>query len=153
MELLNNFPWKAALQNYFDETVRTSLSVMVYIAHPCVRTDSQIRPVWCLVGIRRHGYEATIETKAREQQLQLMGAMKVLIANVDFAIQCQSGKMRFALCNSWYTRFVCSSLCVIQVLEECITAIRMRATKREENLLKALLGPFRTCHGDSHRRS
>ena len=84
---------------------------------------------------------------------ELMGAMKVLIANVDFAIQWQSGKMRFALCNSWCTRFVCSSLFVIPVLEECVTAIRRRATKREETLLKALLGPFRTCHGDSHRRS
>ena len=33
-----------------------------------------------LVGIRRQAHEATIETKAREQQLELMDPMKVLIA-------------------------------------------------------------------------
>ena len=32
-----------------------------------------------------------------------------------------------------------SSLCVTPVLEECVKAIRKRATKREETLLRALL--------------
>ena len=78
LDLLNKFSSNIGLQNYFDETMRASLSVMAYIANPCVRTDLQVRLMWCLVGIRRLEYEASIETKAREQQLELMGSLKVL---------------------------------------------------------------------------
>ena len=72
LELLNNISWRLALQKYFDETMRTPSSVTAYMANPCVRTDLQVRLVWCLIGIGKWEYEATIETKAREQQLELM---------------------------------------------------------------------------------
>ena len=64
LELLNNISWKAALQKYFDETMRTPSFVMVYFANPCVRTELQVRLAGCLIGIRKREYEATIETKA-----------------------------------------------------------------------------------------
>ena len=56
------------------------------MANPCVRTDLQVRLVGCLVGIRKWEYEATIETKATEQQLELMGALKVMIVKDNSAI-------------------------------------------------------------------
>ena len=67
-----------ALQKYSDKSVRTPASVMAYIANPCVRTDLQVRLVWFLIEIRNWEYEANIEMKAREQQLELMGAIEVL---------------------------------------------------------------------------
>ena len=78
--------WKAALQKYFDGTMRTHSSVMAYLANPCVRTVVEVRLVWCLVGIRRREHEATIETRSREKQLEMMGALRVLIARDDSAI-------------------------------------------------------------------
>ena len=67
LEQLVKNSWSTALQKFFDETMPTPSSVTAYIANPCVRTDLQVRLAWCLVGIRRQEYEATIETKAREQ--------------------------------------------------------------------------------------
>ena len=86
LELLSKISLKAALQKYFDETMRTPSSVMAYLANPCVRTVLQVRLLWGLAGIRRREHEATIETKSREKQLELMGALRVLIARDDSAI-------------------------------------------------------------------
>ena len=58
LELLNKVCRMVALQKYFDET-------MAYIANPCVRTHLQVRLMWCLIGIRKWEYGATIETKAK----------------------------------------------------------------------------------------
>ena len=73
-EILNKTSWRIALQKYFDQTMRTPSSVRAYMANPCVRTDLQVRLLWCLIGNRKWEYEATIDTKAGEEQLELMGA-------------------------------------------------------------------------------
>ena len=86
LELLSKISLKAALQKYFDETMRTPSSVMAYLANPCVRTVLQVRLLWGLAGIRRKEHKATIETRSREKQLELMGALRVLIARDDSAI-------------------------------------------------------------------
>ena len=86
LELLSENSLKAALQKYFHETMRTPSSVMAYLANPCVRTVLQVRLLWGLAGIRRREHEATIETRSREKQLELMGALRVLIARDDSAI-------------------------------------------------------------------
>ena len=72
LEVLVKTSWKTALEMYFDETMRTHSPVMAYLANPCVRTVVQVRLVWCLVGIRRREHEATLETRSREKQLELM---------------------------------------------------------------------------------
>ena len=98
LELLNKISWKTALQKYFDETMPKPSSLMAYITKPCVSTDLQVRFVWCLIGMRKWEYEATIETKAssrREQQVELMGALKVLIARDASSME---RKRRDALC-------------------------------------------------------
>ena len=78
--------------------MRTHSSVKAYLANPCVRTVLIFRFVWCLVGIRRREHEATIETRSREKQLELMGALRVLIARDDSAIPCAK-KGRNFLCE------------------------------------------------------
>ena len=80
LELPNEITWMAALQNCFDETVRTSSSLMTYLAKHSLRTDLQVRLVWFLTGMRKLVYEATIETKARGKELKMMGAFIMLIA-------------------------------------------------------------------------
>ena len=125
LELLSKICWKAALQKFFDETMRTPSSVMAYpvLAKPCVRAVLQARLVRCLVGIRRREYEATIETKSREKQLELMGALRAWAKRKD------------ALC---FVEFVVDRT-PTPVLEKCVKTIRQRLMKREEVLLNALL--------------
>ena len=130
LELLNKISWRTAPQKFFDETMRTSSSVTAYINSPRVRAYRQVRLVWCLVGIKRQEYEATIEFKARDQQLELMGALKVLILRDDSAIAW--AKRKDALC---FVKFVVD-LIPTPVLEECVKAIRQRGAKRGEILLE-----------------
>ena len=133
LELLNKSSWRVTPQKSYDETMRTSSSVTAHMANPCVRTDLQVKLVWCLIGIKEWGYEATIETKAREQQLELMGALKVLIARDDSAIAW--AKRKDAFC---FVKFMVDRI-PTPVLEECAKTIRQRSLKREEVLLRALL--------------
>ena len=92
-----------------------------------------MRLVCCLFGIKRWEYEAAIETKAREKQLELMGALRVLIARDDSAIAW--AKRKDALC---FVKFVVDRF-PTAVQEECVKTIRQRSMKREEVLLRALL--------------
>ena len=73
------------------------------------------------------------KTKASEQQLELMGALKVLIAKDNSAIAW--AKRKDALC---FVKFVVDGI-PTPVLEECVKTIRQRSMKREEVLLRALL--------------
>ena len=91
---------------------------MAYVANPCVRTVLQMRIVWCLVGIRRQEQEATNETKSRDKQLELMEALRVLIAMYDSAIAW--AKRKDALC---FVKFVVDRI-PTPVLEESVKTIR-----------------------------
>ena len=79
------------------------------------------------------GYEAIIETKAREKQLELIGALRVLITRDDSAIAW--AKRKDALC---FVELVVDRI-PTPVLEECVKSIRQRSMKRKEVLLRALL--------------
>ena len=59
LEKLLEISWRAALQRYFDETMHTPAMVAAYLAHPCTRTDLQVRLAWCLMGIKKAEYEAS----------------------------------------------------------------------------------------------
>ena len=133
LELLSKTSWKAVLQKYFDGTICTPSSVMVYFANPCFRTVLQVRLVWCLVGIKRRELEATIESISREKQLELMRVLRVLIASDDSAIAL--AKRKNALC---FVKFVVDRI-PTPVLEECVKTIRQRSMKREEVFMRALL--------------
>ena len=92
-----------------------------------------MRLVWCLNGTKKWENEATIESQAREKQLELMEALQVLIAGDESAIAW--AKNKDALC---FVKFVVDRI-PTPVLEKCVKAIRQRSTKREEILLRALL--------------
>ena len=56
LEKLLEISWRAALQRYFDETMHAPATVAAYLAHPCTRTDLQVRLAWCLMGIKNEVY-------------------------------------------------------------------------------------------------
>ena len=133
LEKLLEISWRAALQKYFDETMNAPATVAAYLAHPCVRTDLQIRLAWCLMGIKKAEYEASNDSKSREQELELMEALRALISKDDSAIAW--AKRKDALC---FVRFVVDRI-PTPVLGECIKIIRQKGVDCERNFLRALL--------------
>ena len=101
LEKLLEISWRATLQRYFDETMHAPATVAAYLAHPCTRTDLQVRLAWCLMGIKKAEYEASIDLKSKEQELELMEALRALISKNDSAIAW--AKRKDALC---FVRFV-----------------------------------------------
>ena len=96
LEKLLEISWRAALQRYFDETMHAPATVAAYLAHPCTRTDLQVRLAWCLMGIKKAEYEASNDLKSKEQELELMEALRALISKDDSAIAW--AKRKDALC-------------------------------------------------------
>ena len=86
LEKLLEISWRAVLQRYFDETMHAPATVAAYLAYPCARTDLQVRLAWCLMGIKKSQYEANNDSKSKEQELQLMEALQVLIKKEESAI-------------------------------------------------------------------
>ena len=122
-----------SLQRYFDETIHAPVTVTAYLAHPCTRTDLQVRLAWCLMGIKKAEYEASNDSKLREQQLELMEALRALISKDDSAIAW--AKRKDALC---FVRFVLDRI-HNPVLGECIKIIRQKGVDCERNFPRALL--------------
>ena len=133
LEKLLEISWRAALQRYFDETMHAPATVAAYLAHPCTRTDLQVRLAWCLIGIKKAEYEASNDSKSREQELELMKALRALISKDDSAIAW--AKRKDALC---FVRFVVDRI-PTPVLGECIKIIRQKGVDCERNFLRALL--------------
>ena len=88
LEKLFEISWRAGLQRYFDETMHAPATVAAYLAYPCAGTILQVRLAWCLMGIRKSEYEANNDSKSKEQELELMEALRVLISRDDSAIAC-----------------------------------------------------------------
>ena len=133
LERLLEISWRAALQRYFDETMHAPAMVAAYLAYPCTRTDLQVRLAWCLMGIKKAEYEAKNDSKSKEQELELMEALRMLISRDDSAIAW--AKRKDALC---FVRFVVDRI-PTPVLGECIKTIRQVGVDGERNFLRALL--------------
>ena len=133
LERLLEISWRAALQRYFDETMHKPATVAAYLAYPCTRTDLQVRLAWCLMGIKKAEYEANNDSKSKEQELELMEALRMLISRDDSAIAW--AKRKDALC---FVRFVVDRI-PTPVLGECIKTIRQGGVDGERNFLRALL--------------
>ena len=133
LEKLLEISWRAALQKYFDETMNAPAKVVAYLAHPCVRTDLQVRLAWCLMGIKKAEYEASNDSRSREQELELLEALRALISKDDSAIAW--AKRKDALCC---VRFVVDRI-PTPALGECIKIIRQKGVDCERNFLRALL--------------
>ena len=133
LEKLLEFSWRAALQRYFDETRHAPAKVAAYLAYPCTRTDLQVRLAWCLMLIKKAEYDANSDSKSKEQELELMEALQLLISRDDSAIAW--AKRKDALC---FVRLVVNRV-PTPVLAECIRIIRQRGVDGERNFLRALL--------------
>ena len=140
LEKLLEISWRAALQRYFDEAMHAPATVAAYLAHPCVRIDLQVRFVWCLMGIKRAEYEASNDSKSREQELELVEALRALISKDDSAIAW--AKRKDALC---FVRFVVDRI-PTPVLGECIKIIRQRELIVKGTSLGHSWNYIRTCH-------
>ena len=88
LKKLLEISWRAALQRYFDETMHAHATVEAYLAYPCARTDLQVRLAWCLMGIKKSENEANNDSKSKEQELELMEALRMLTSRDDSAIAC-----------------------------------------------------------------
>ena len=133
LERLLEISWRAALQRYFDETMHAPATVAAYLAYPCTRTDLQVRLAWCLMGIKKAEYEANNYSKSKEQELELMEALRTLISRDDSAIAW--AKRKDALCFVW---FVVDRI-PTPVLGKCIKTILQGGVDGERNFLRALL--------------
>ena len=133
LERLLEISWRAALQRYFDKTLHAPATLAAYLAYPFTRTDLQVRLVWCLMGIKKAEYEANNDSKSKEQELELMEALRMLISRDDSAIAW--AKRKDALC---FVRFVVDRIPTL-VLRECIKTIRQGRVDGERNFLRALL--------------
>ena len=128
LEKLLEASWRAALQRYFDETMHAPATVAAYLAHPCTRTDLQVRLAWRLMGIKKAEYEASNDLKSKEQELELMKALRALISKDDSAIAWAKRKDALS-----FVRFVVDRI-PTPVLRECIKGVDC-----EINFLRALL--------------
>ena len=108
-------------------------TVAAYLAHPCTRTDLQVRLAWCLMGIKKAEYEASNDSKSREQELELMEALRALIRKYDSAIAW--AKRKDALC---FVKLVVDCI-PTPVLGESVKIIRQKGVDCERNFLRALL--------------
>ena len=133
LERLLKISWRAALQRYFDETMHAPATVAAYLAYPCTRTELQVRLAWCLMGIKKAEHEANNGSKSKEQELELMDALRMLISRDDSAIAWAKHKDAFC-----FVRFVVDRI-PTPVMGKCIKTIRQRGVDGERNFLRALL--------------
>ena len=118
LERLLEISWRAALQKYIGETMHAPAKVAAYLAYPCARTDLQVRLAWFLMGIKKSEYEANNDSKSKEQELELIEALRVLISKDNSAIAW--AKRKDALC---FVRFVVDRI-PTPVVEECVKTIQ-----------------------------
>ena len=136
LEKLLEISWRVALQRYFDETMHAPATVAAYLAYPCTRTNLQVRLAWCLMGIKKAEYEANNDSKSKEQELELVKVLRILISRDDSAIAW--AKLKDALC---FVRFVVDRF-PTPVLGECIKTILQGGVDCERNFLRAHLELF-----------
>ena len=78
LEQLLKVSWRVDLQIYFDKVMNAPSTVLAYLAYPCVRTKLQVRLAWCPMGIKGSEYEASNDSRSKEQDLELMEALRLL---------------------------------------------------------------------------
>ena len=83
------------------------------------------------MGIKKAEYEANNDSKSKEQELELMEALRMLISRADSAW----AERKDALC---FVRFVVDRIST-PVLGECLKTIRQGRVDCERNFLRALL--------------
>ena len=108
-------------------------TVAAYLAYPFAKTDLHVRLAWRLMGVKKSEYVANNDSKSKEQELELMEALRVLISRDDSALAW--AKRKDALC---FVRYVVDRI-PTPLLGECIKTIRQGGVDCERNFLRAPL--------------
>ena len=133
IEQLVSLPWKAVVLRYFEEEVRTASKVHALMAVLYVRTELQLRFVWCLMGLTREEYDSEERKRSKEEKVSLMTNLRDLMIQEGAAVVC--AKRRDALC---FLRFMIEQISV-PALNRCIKMLREGDERAKALLLLALL--------------
>ena len=113
--------------------MRTTLKIHALIAVPYVRTELQLRFVWCMIGLTRDEYDSEKRKRSKEEKVFLMTSMRDLITQKEAAIAC--AKRRDALC---FIRFMIEQMSV-PALNTCVKMLREGNERAKALFLLALL--------------
>ena len=133
MEQLVSLPWKAVVLRYFEKVMRTAPRIHALMAVPYVRTELQLRFVWCMIGLTREEYDSEERKRSKEEKVVLMTNLRDLIIQEGAAVA--SAKRRDALC---FIRFMIEQISV-PALNTCVKMLREGDEQAKALLLLALL--------------
>ena len=125
--------WKAVVLRYFEEEMRTTPKINALIAVPYVRTELQLRFVWCMIGLTRGDYDSQERKMSKQEKVFLMTSMRDLITQEGAAVACV--KRRDALC---FIRFMIEQISM-PALNTCVKMLRDGDERAKALLLLALL--------------
>ena len=101
IEQLVSLPWRAVVLRFFEEEMRTTPKIHALIAVPCVRTELQLRFVWCMIGLTGGENDSEERKRSKEENVFLITNMRDLMTQEGAAEAC--AKRRDALC---FVRFM-----------------------------------------------
>ena len=133
IEQLVRLPWKAVVLKYFEEEMRTTPKIHALMAVPYVRTELQLRFVWCMMGLTREEFDSEERKRSKEEKVFLMKSLRDLIIQEGMAVVC--AKRRDALC---FIRFLIEQISV-PALNTCAKMLREGDERAKALRLLALL--------------
>ena len=133
IEQLVSLPWKAVVLRYFEEEMSTTPRIHALMTVRYVRTELQLRFVWCMMGLTRGEYDSEERKRSKEEKFFLVTNLRYLITQEGAAVACT--KRRDALC---FIRFMTEQISV-QALNTCVKMLRERDERAKALLLLALL--------------
>ena len=113
--------------------MRATPNIHALIAVPYVKTELQLRFVWCMIGLNRGEYDLEERKRSKEENVFLLTSMRDLISQEEAAIAC--AKRRDALC---FIRFMTEQIS-LPALSACVKMLREGDERAKVLLLLAAL--------------
>ena len=117
----------------FRREMRTMPRIHALVAVPYVRTELQLRFVWCMMGLTREEYDSEERKRSKDEKVFLMTNLRDLIVQEGAAVAC--AKRRDALC---FIRFLIEQISV-PALSTCVKMLREGDERTKALFLLALL--------------
>ena len=118
IEQLVSLPWRAVVLRYFEAEKRTTPKIHGLIAIRYVRTELQLRFVWCMIGLTRGEYDSEKRKRSKGEKVFLVMSVRDLITQEGAAVAC--AKRRDDLC---FIRFTMEQISV-PALNTCVKILR-----------------------------
>ena len=132
IEQLVSLPWRAVVLRYFEEEMRTTPKIHALIAIPYVRTELQLRFIWCMIGLTRGEYDSEERKRSKEEKVFLMMSVRDLMTQEGATVAC--AKRRDALCFVWFMIEQIS----VPALSTCVKMLREGDERMKTLFLLAL---------------